>query len=151
MYNSYISSAYEQVQSSNISRASCIVQLVSNVDDGNRRQQFYGIYRYPHRCVKDPSSLSLSLSFFHHRIETLARQTKLGLFRIVFTDFPCFFRSLACTKKKRRGRGRSRLTCKSLRVSPRFSTLRCFPLSPTFFSTRNAITLIAGTRSTALR
>lgn len=66
----------------------------------------------------------------------------------LFTDFPVLFPLLGVHQEEEEG-GRSRLTCKSLRVSPRFSTLRCFPLSPTFFSTRNAITLIAATRSTA--
>lgn len=66
----------------------------------------------------------------------------------LFTDFPVLFPLFGVHQEEEEG-GRSRLTCKSFRVSPRFSTLRCFPLSPTFFSTRNAITLIAATRSTA--
>lgn len=55
--------------------------IVSNIDDGNRRQRFRRIYR----CVKD-----LSLSFFETKIETLVVH---GLHSRIFRAFSAAWRA----------------------------------------------------------
>lgn len=71
-------------------------------------------------------------------IETLARYKTQG--SGLFTDFPRFFPLLGLHQEDGEEVEGSRLTCKSF---PSF--LNAWLFSPTtFFSTRNAITLIAG-------